>query len=108
MEVATETIMEYTKEVGGKHVPMWDKEEVDEIVIAQVKNKFIPIRSIVTNQNCESILMYLQSVLFLLAGFDTTATTLTNSIFLLAQNKEIQEKLYDQIVQKLDKFVSDI
>ena len=37
--MATETIMEYTKEVGGKHMPMWGKEEVDEIVIAQVKKK---------------------------------------------------------------------
>ena len=44
-------------------------------------------------------------MLFLLAGFDTTATTLTNTIFLLARNQAIQEKLYDQIVEKSEKFV---
>ena len=36
VEVATETILEHTKVVDGKVVPMWDREEVDEIVIAQV------------------------------------------------------------------------
>ena len=34
VEVATEAIMEYAKEVGGRH--MWDNDEVEEIVIAQV------------------------------------------------------------------------
>ena len=29
--------MEHTKTVGGKDVPLWSREEVDEIVIAQVK-----------------------------------------------------------------------
>ena len=29
--------MEHTKEVGGKTVKMFDRDEVDEIVIAQVK-----------------------------------------------------------------------
>ena len=28
--------MEHTKTVGGKDVPLWSREEVDEIVIAQV------------------------------------------------------------------------
>lgn len=36
MEVATSAIMDYTKTVGGKEVPVWDREEVDEIVISQV------------------------------------------------------------------------
>ena len=31
-----ETISSYTKEVDGKSVPMWNNEEVKEIVIAQV------------------------------------------------------------------------
>lgn len=60
---------------------MWNKEEVDEIVIAQ-------------------------SVIFLLAGFDTTATTLTNTIFSLARNPEVQDKLYEEIMKKHEKFVS--
>ena len=41
VEVATETIADYKKEVNGKTVPMWTKEEVDEIVASQVRyNKF--------------------------------------------------------------------
>lgn len=38
IEVATEAIMESTRTVGGESVPMWQQEEVDEIVIAQVKS----------------------------------------------------------------------
>ena len=37
IEVATESVMNHTKEVDGKTVAMFDKEEVDEIIIAQVK-----------------------------------------------------------------------
>ena len=45
VEVATETIMEYTKQIGSQHTSMWGKEEVDEIVIAQVLNmKIEPIQ----------------------------------------------------------------
>nr|CAH0107693.1 unnamed protein product [Daphnia galeata] len=79
VEAATETISGYTKQVNGKTMPMWDKEEVDETVIAQ-------------------------SVLFLLAGFDTTASTLTNSIFQLARNPHVQEKLYDEINSRIEEF----
>nr|CAH0110992.1 unnamed protein product [Daphnia galeata] len=75
VEVATESISEYSKSVGGT----WNREDVDEIVTAQ-------------------------SLLFLLAGFDTTATTLTNSAFLLARNPEVQEKLYQEIMRKHEKF----
>ncbi|KAI9562843.1 hypothetical protein GHT06_010298 [Daphnia sinensis] len=35
------------------------------------------------------------STLFMLAAFDTTSTTLTNTCFQLARNPDIQEKLYD-------------
>ena len=36
IETATEAILEHKKEVDGKTVPMWTKEEVEEIVVAQV------------------------------------------------------------------------
>jgi len=58
---------------------MWTKEQVDEIVTAQ-------------------------STLFLVAGFDTTANTLTASCYILARHPEIQEKIYDLIMDKIDQY----
>ena len=34
--MADEAISDFTKEVDGKTVPMWSREEIDEIIIAQV------------------------------------------------------------------------
>ena len=44
----------------------------------------------------------------MLAGFDTTATTLTNSCFQLARNPDIQEKLYECVMKGVDEFVSQL
>ena len=44
----------------------------------------------------------------MLAGFDTTATILTNTCFQLARNPDIQEKLHETILRKLDDHVCDI
>jgi cytochrome P450 family 3 subfamily A len=41
----------------------------------------------------------------MLAGFDTTATTLTSTCFQLARNPDVQEKLYQSIVAKMKDYV---
>jgi len=78
-EMATESISAYTKDENGKTTPMWTKEEVDEIVAAQ-------------------------SVLFLLAGFDTTANTLSSACFVLARHPDIQERIHELIMSKIDQY----
>ena len=42
-EMAAEAISSYTKEENGKIVPMWTKQEVEEIVASQVR--FNPLQS---------------------------------------------------------------
>jgi len=41
----------------------------------------------------------------MIAGFDTTAMTMTNAFYLLAKHPEIQEKLFDEVSKKLEDFV---
>nr|QST15044.1 CYP360A4 protein [Diaphanosoma celebensis] len=76
IEVATEALSEATREMNGNQV-QFTREEVDELIIAQ-------------------------STLFLLAGFDTTATTLTIATYLLAKNPHVQQKLYKEIMNKVE------
>ena len=41
----------------------------------------------------------------MIAGYDTTATTLMATTFLLARNQDVQDKLYDAVIEKLQNFV---
>jgi len=76
-EMVKEAISSYTTEVNGKKVPMWNSEEVDEIVTAQ-------------------------AVLFMLGGYSTTSNALTSCLFMLARHPDVQEKIYDLIMSKMD------
>jgi cytochrome P450 len=44
--------------------------------------------------------------MFLIAGYDTTATALSHICFLLARNPEVQDKLHNLTVEKIEQFVS--
>ena len=97
IEVATEAISDVTVEQNGTKKPMWTRREVDEIVIAQV-NICGPIFRLFAWINFD----ILQSTLFLIAGFDTTGTTLTNAIYLLTKNPDVQDRLYREIQERLE------
>lgn len=49
-----------------------------------------------------------QAFLFLIAGSETTATTMTYVAYLLAKNPKIQTKLYEEIENALKEHVSQI
>lgn len=100
-----EAISDFTKEVDGKTVPMWSREEIDEIIIAQVCDRSNCTAMWTLYSQCNTLYFY-QSTLFMLAGFDTTATTLTNTCFQLARNPDVQEKLYESIAAKMEEYVS--
>lgn len=48
-----------------------------------------------------------QCVLFFLAGFDTTATTITLTCYYLATNPEKQQRLYEEIARTMAKLAAD-
>jgi len=81
IEAGTEAILEVTKEVNGKKVQVFTLDEVEELIVAQ-------------------------SVLFLIAGNDTTANALTFGSYALATNPEVQKKLHEQVMAKLEEHVS--
>ena len=41
----------------------------------------------------------------MLAGFSTTANALTSCFFMLARHPDVQEKIYDLIMSKMDQHV---
>ncbi|XP_017462306.1 PREDICTED: cytochrome P450 3A6-like, partial [Rhagoletis zephyria] len=43
-----------------------------------------------------------QCILFLIGGYETTSSTLSHALYLLAKNNEFQERLHDEIVEALE------
>jgi len=80
LEFVTESISTYTKEINGKKVLMWTKDQVEEIVAAMETN-------------------------FILAGYDTVASALAASCFMLARHPEIQDRIHNLIMDKIDQYV---
>ena len=52
--------------------------------------------------------MVANSLVFLLAGFETTATTISYMLYELSQNIDIQEKVYNEVVSTLKKHNGEI
>jgi cytochrome P450 family 6 len=52
--------------------------------------------------------MLANAFIFFLAGFETTASTLSYCLFELSRNPEIQEKLYREVKRVLDSHQGDI
>src|SRR5690348_1488821 len=48
-----------------------------------------------------------QCVLFFIAGYDTTATTITMACYYLAVNQDKQQKLHEEIITVLEKLKAD-
>ena len=43
-----------------------------------------------------------QGIQFFIAGYDTTSSAITHSIYYLSQNKDIQQKLYEELTTVSD------
>ena len=43
-------------------------------------------------------MMDAQGMVFLIAGYETTANTLQSAIYLLAKNPHVQEQLYEEVI----------
>ena len=48
-----------------------------------------------------------QCVLFFMAGYDTTATAITNTLHLLAMHPECEEKVYQEVIEVIDQLAQE-
>jgi cytochrome P450 len=48
------------------------------------------------------VLLPAQGIVFLTAGFETTASTLGHLMYLLAKNPDIQDRVFDEVCQKVE------
>ena len=63
--------------------------------VCQLRNELF---SVMTNEEIVA-----QCILFFMAGYETTATTITLALYLLALNPSKQDKLYEEIVDQLER-----
>lgn len=81
---------------------MIDHEEQEATGVSQSNSSKSINKKLTNNQ------MISQSLLFMLAGTDTTAVALTYISYNLAMNPEIQDKLINEVDSVLEKFVKVI
>jgi len=79
LEICTESISGFTKEENGTKVKAWSGEEIDELIAAQALE-------------------------FLIDGYETTAQTMSYIAYELAMHPDIQDKIYENVVDKLEEF----
>ncbi|GFX75012.1 cytochrome P450 3A9 [Trichonephila clavipes] len=65
-------------------------------------NTYLPVRN-AAHKNLSEIEMVGQCVIFFIAGYDTTANTLACASYFLALNPEIQEKLFAELKEVVNK-----
>jgi len=77
LEMFSQTLPNCTKVEAGQTVKAWTGEELDEIIRGQALE-------------------------FLIDGYETTSQTMSLLVYELAKRPDIQQKLYDQVKEKLD------
>ncbi|XP_055939927.1 cytochrome P450 3A21-like [Argiope bruennichi] len=100
-------LMDTVKEVsqGQKWESASDK---DDITSNYGQDESTHIAKSVTNKNLSLDELVAQCVIFFLAGYDTTATTLSHASHLLALHPEVQSKAYEEIREVIEKHKGEL
>ena len=85
------------KEIGEKE----GEQEGNEQTYEGSKKQWKPLKKTLTTKEIVA-----QSIVFLTAGYETTASTLSMVSYMLAKNPEIQKKLCAEIDEAYDKHVN--
>ncbi|GFS38225.1 hypothetical protein TNIN_394601 [Trichonephila inaurata madagascariensis] len=92
-------LMDTAKEVSEDPNSEFNKIEEDDMaaVYGEVDTKHQVFKS-VTKKNLSMDELVAQCVIFFIAGYDTTGSTLAFATYMLALNQDVQEKAYQEIV----------
>ncbi|GIY32256.1 cytochrome P450 3A21 [Caerostris darwini] len=94
-------LMDTAKELSEDEKSELNEKEVeDQSVYGEVSTEHQVFKS-VSKKNLSLDELVAQCVIFFLAGYDTTASTLSFATYQLALNPEVQEKVYKEIVDAL-------